>query len=143
MAWTLREALSYYRKQGAPGDQNALIALLSEVQQECGGIPRYLLAEISEAYAIKEALLLAMIRRIPRLRLSDTHTLEICAGPNCGKHTALAACAERLCAGYPGKVSLKFTPCMRMCAKGPNLRWDGRLYHQANEDLLKQLFEAM
>ena len=28
MAWNLDEAAQYYKKQGAPADQNALIALL-------------------------------------------------------------------------------------------------------------------
>lgn len=140
MAWNLNEALAYYKKQGAPGDQSALISLLREIQQEHGGsIPKALLPDIAAFYGSKEALLLAIIRRIPRLRLSDMHTLELCAGPNCGKATALAAKAEALCAAYPGKVTLKFTPCMRMCGKGPNLKFDGRLYHQADEALLEQL----
>ena len=30
--WTLREAVDYYRRQGAPGDQGMLVALLREVQ---------------------------------------------------------------------------------------------------------------
>lgn len=141
MAWNLKEALDYYKKQGAPADQNALISLLTELQQEHGGsIPRHLLAEAAGYYGIKEALFIAIIRRIPRLRLSDSHTLELCAGPNCGKAATLAACAEKLCASRPGKIQLKYTPCMRMCGKGPNLRWDGVLYHQATEDLLKTLF---
>ena len=139
MAWNLHDALTYYRQQGAPADQSALISLLKEIQQEHGGIPQYLLSEIAAFYGIKEALLLAIIRRIPRLRLSDTHTLELCAGPNCGKSTALAAKAEALCAAHPGKVTLKFTPCMRHCGKGPNLKWDGKLYHNADEALLEQL----
>lgn len=144
MAWTLPEALDYYKRQGAPGDQGALIALLTEVQQEHGGsIPKYILPQIAEFYSTKEALLLAIIRRIPRLRLSDVHTLELCAGPNCGKHTALVALAEQLCAAHPGKVSLKFTPCMRLCAKGPNLKWDGNVYHKADEALLKQLIHNL
>ena len=95
----LRDILDYYKRQGAPGDQNALISLLTEIQQEHGGsIPKALLPEIAAYYGIKEALLLAIIRRIPRLRLSDLHTLEVCAGPNCGKSAALAKAAERLCA---------------------------------------------
>lgn len=144
MAWTLPEALDYYKRQGAPADQSALIALLTEVQQaHGGGIPKHLLTEISEYYGTKEALLLAIIRRIPRLRLSDLHTLEICAGPNCGRHTALAASAEQLCAAHRGKISLKFTPCMRMCAKGPNIKWDGKTYHNASEALLKQLIDSL
>lgn len=144
MAWNLTEALDYYRRQGAPADQNALIALLSEVQQEQGGsIPKALLPVIAAEYNTKEALLLALIRRIPRLRLSDVHTLELCAGPNCGKAAALAAKAEALCAANPGKITLKFTPCMRLCGKGPNLKWDGRLYHKADEALLEQVINPI
>lgn len=144
MAWNLSEALDYYKRQGAPADQSALISLLTEVQQEQGGsIPKYLLTEIAAYYAVKEALLLAIIRRIPRLRLADTHLLEVCAGPNCGKSVSLAACAEKLCTAHPGKITLKFIPCMRMCGKGPNIKWDGTLYHKADETLLKQLIDTI
>ena len=140
----LRDVLDYYQRQGAPGDQHALISLLTEVQQDCGGsIPRHLLSQIAAHYQIKDALLLAIIRRIPRLRLSDVHTLELCAGPNCGKATALAQAAEMLCAAHPGRITLKFTPCMRLCGKGPNLRFDGKLYHRADESLLTQLMETI
>lgn len=138
MGWNLEEALTYYRRMGAPGDQNALIGLLREVQQEHGGsIPKHILPAIAAAYSTKETFLLAIIRRIPSLRLSDTHCLELCAGPNCGKHLPLAACAEKLAAEYG--FTLKFVPCMRMCGKGPNLRWDGTLHHKATEQLLRSL----
>ncbi len=141
MAWDLKEAVDYHKKQGAPGDQNALLSLLREVQGEFGSIPQYLLPQIGEWLGVKESFLLALIRRQPRLRLGDCHTLELCAGPNCGKRTELAALAERLCAEKT-KVSLKFVPCMRQCAKGPNLRWDGKLYNRADEELLKKLTET-
>ena len=135
----LRDTLDYYKRQGAPSDQSALISLLAELQQDRGGsIPKYLLAEIAAYYGTKEALLLAIIRRIPRLRLSDTHTLELCAGPNCGKAAALAACAEKLCAETPS-LSLKFVPCMRLCGRGPNIRLDGKLYHAVTDEMLTQL----
>ena len=32
MSWDLEEAAAYYGKQGAPGDQNAVINLLREIQ---------------------------------------------------------------------------------------------------------------
>ena len=141
MDWNLSEALEYYKRQGAPGDQSALIALLTEVQQEQGGaIPKVLLPEIAVFLGTKETLLLALIRRIPRLKLSDVHTLELCAGPNCGKSAALAVAAETLCRER-GNVTLKFVPCMRQCAKGPNLKFDGKLYHKADEALLKELLK--
>ena len=138
MNWNLEEAVSYYASQGAPRDQTALVGLLREIQQEMGGgIPRYTLPVICDRYGIKETFLLALIRRMPRLRLEDSHCLELCSGPNCGKHTALAACAEML--AKERSFTLKFVPCMRLCGKGPNLKWDGRLYHGATEELLREL----
>lgn len=137
MSWNLEEAVSYYQQQGAPGNQSALISLLREVQQENGGrIPIGIPTAISQAYGVKESLLLAIIRRIPSLRLADGHCLELCAGPNCGKQTALAALAEK---ESPGKFTLKYVPCIRLCSKGPNLRWDGVLYQHADAALLLRL----
>jgi len=96
MAWDLQEAIGYYRKQGAPGDQTALTGLLLEIQQENGGqIPKYLLSDAAEALGVKESFLLALIRRMPRLRLADTHVLELCSGPNCSKRAALADFVEK------------------------------------------------
>lgn len=142
MNWNLDEAVLYYKKQGAPSDQSAVISLLREVQQENGGsIPRYVLAPIAQGLGTKESLLLAIVRRIPSLRLADTHCLELCSGPNCGRHTALADLAESL---FQGKgVTIRYVPCMRMCAKGPNLRWDGRLYHKADEALLRSFLAQL
>ena len=140
MAFSLEEAVAYYKKQGAPSDQSALVSLLREVQQENGGaISKSALPALAESLGVKESYLLAVIRRIPSLRLSDSHTLEMCGGPNCGKHAALAAAAEKLCKGK--NVTLKFVPCMRLCGKGPNLKWDGTLYHKADEALIKRLLE--
>jgi len=136
----LQEILAYYRHQGAPGDQTALVSLLREVQQEHGdAIPKAVVAEVAEGLGVRESFLVAVIRRIPSLRLSDSHVLELCAGPNCGKHTQLAAMAERLCAQTG--VTLKTMPCMRLCGKGPNLKYDGTLYHKADEALLKRLLQ--
>lgn len=138
MAWELHEAVNYYQKQGAPGDQSVLLELLREVQEENSGIPRAILPEIAGMLGVKESFLLAIIRRQPRLKLMDTHTLELCAGPNCGKRVDLAALAEKLCAGR-NDIQLKFVPCMRQCGRGPNLRWDGQMYNRADEVLLRRI----
>lgn len=136
MEWNLAEAIEYYGRQGAPRDQSALVSLLKEVQQHSGTVGRAELYTISEAYAVKESYLVAVIRRIPSLRLDNNHVLEVCAGVNCGKHTALAAFAETL---GSGNLTVRFVPCMRQCARGPNIRFDGQLYHQADEGLLRKL----
>ena len=140
MDWNMEEAIAYYKNQGAPGDQTALTSLLREVQSEHGGrIPQHVLPEIAAGLGTKESFLLALIRRIPSLRLADIHCLEVCAGPNCGKSAALAACAEKM---RSERLTVKFVPCMRMCGKGPNIRFDGKIHHRADEALLRSLIKG-
>ena len=140
MEWNLEEALSYYQNMGAPRDQTALISLLKEIQKEHGGsIPGYMPSAIAERYQIKESFLHALVRRIPTLRIDDQNILELCAGPNCGKKLRLAAYAEKLRDDSGNAFTLKFCPCMRMCRKGPNIKWNGKVYNMADEALLRQL----
>jgi len=134
------EIIEYYKRQGAPSDQQAVIALLREVQRLYGSIPSWAPERIAEKLGTKPGLLLALIRRIPSLRLGEGHLLEICAGPNCGKHPQVLAAAEKIVKGRKDVV-LKTVPCQRMCGKGPNIRFDGKLYHKADEALLRQLLE--
>lgn len=142
MAWDMEEALAYYRTQGAPGNQNALISLLREIQQESGnGIPAWVLPRIAEAYGVKESYLAAVIKRFPSLRLENTHCLELCGGPNCRKRAALAGFVESSYGSAPKKFTVKHSGCMRLCGKGPNIKWDGTLYHQADEELIRRLVE--
>ncbi len=143
MSWDFEEALTYYKGQGAPADQSALIGLLKEVQQESGaGIPAWAVSRIAESYLVKENYLVAVIKRIPSLRLSDTHCLELCGGPNCSKRAQLADFVEKTYGAKPEKFTLKYVGCMRMCGKGPNIRCDGRLYHQADEKLIQDLIDG-
>ena len=110
---------------GQPGDVGGQDL---DVQPQSGG-------QTAEALGVKESFLYAIIRRIPSLRLADVHILEICAGPNCSRRGRLAELAEQ----YRGRAEVKLVPCMRQCGKGPNLRFDGKLYHKADEALLRQL----
>ena len=136
MSWDLKEAMEYYARQGAPSDQSAVIALLKEIQREQGSVSRQDLARMADYYRVKESLFLALIRRIPGLRLEQEKILEICAGPNCSKRTKLAAFAETLTG-----VTVKTVPCMRQCGKGPNIRFNGQLYNGADEALIRRLLK--
>lgn len=139
----MEQIVAYYRKQGAPADQMALVALLKEAQAQQGGsLDKGTLADIARMLEIKESFLMAVIRRIPSLRLSDRHVLEICAGPNCGKHRALSRYAARELESKPN-LTVKYVPCMSLCGKGPNIRWDGKVYHGADEGLIQTLAEEI
>ena len=140
MNFDLKEAVDYYRRQGAPGDQNALRNLLSEVQEaHSGAIPQYLLPIIAGELGTKESFLAAIIRRIPSLRMADRHLLEICGGPNCPRKADLSHFLDR--AG--GKLEVRLVPCMRLCGKGPNIRFDGKLYHGADAALVEKLLDGI
>ncbi len=142
LEWNLEEALQYYKNQGAPRDQTACLNLLKEIQQEQGGIPSWMITRAAEAWSIKESLLLALVRRIPSLRLQDSHILEVCSGPNCGKRTEIADFVEKTYGRKPKNFIYRFCGCMRQCGKGPNIRWDGKVYNAATPALVKQLVEG-
>ena len=142
MEFDLQEAAGYYRRQGAPGDQSALTSLLREVQEEhSGSIPQWIVPQLAALLNTKESFLLAVIRRIPSLRLRGEHLLELCDGPNCSKRAALASFVARTYGEKPKGFAVKYVPCMRMCGKGPNIKWDGKLYHGADEALIRRLVE--
>ena len=144
MNWNFEEALAYYRQQGAPGDQAALISFLREIQQEAGGrIPVQAIGQIAADYKVKESYLLAVVKRIPSLQLANTHTLELCGGPNCSRRAELAAFVEKTYGTKPQAFTLQFSGCMRMCGKGPNIKWDGKLYHGADEALISKLVSGI
>ena len=136
MTWDLKEAMEYYARQGAPSDQSAVIALLKEIQQEKGCVSTADLAQMAAYFKVKEGLFLALIRRLPGVRLGTTHVLEICGGPNCSKRGKLATFGETLTG-----VTVKTVPCMRQCGKGPNIRFDGTLYNGADEALIRRLLK--
>ena len=60
MLWNLQEAIEYYRKQGAPADQGALISLLREIQRENGGISRGDIGIIAQTFSVKEKVILVI-----------------------------------------------------------------------------------
>lgn len=144
-SWTLEEALAFY--PNASFDQTELVALLREVQENYGGfLPAALPAQIAQALGLKESFLLAIVRRIPSLRLEKTrNSLEMCGGNRCAARARLEAFLEQTYGIRRGEedVSHGFvfcvTGCMRQCGKGPCIKWNGQLYTQADEALLRRL----
>jgi NADH:ubiquinone oxidoreductase subunit E len=145
--WDLAEAIDYYRRQGAPGDQQMLTALLKEAQEACGGmLPTPVLSEIAAAYGLKDSFLTALIRRIPSLHTQEVpHTLVLCGGGACQRSGGLSRFVEQTYQVRPGQVSTQgrflyqVAGCMKACGHGPCLKWDGTLYQQADPSLIRQL----
>ena len=136
--------IAHYREQGAPQDQQMLIALLREAQEADGGV---LLEEtlgcVAQECGVKAAVLHALIRRVPDLRSqSAQHTLEVCG--TCPAGAKLRAFIEKTYGVKGGEVSAagfvyRVTPCMKNCKNGPSIRWDGQLHSRADEKLIREL----
>ena len=137
--------IDYYRTQGAPGDQQMLVALLREVQEAEGGIlSQNAKAMITEAYGLKSSVLQVIFRRVPGLRTQDApHQLEICG--SCRAGVALRVWLEDTYQVKSGDISqiggffYRIVGCMKQCGRGPALRWDGTLYTQADKALVQKL----
>jgi len=140
--------MDYYRSQGAPADQQMLIALLREVQELDGNVLRPETVErVAEGLGVKMRLLNTLIDRIPSLHPAHApHALQLCR--TCREARALAAFVEREYDVQSGGVSRKggfsfeLVNCMKNCKAGPSLRWDGQLYPRANEQLIRKLVEG-
>lgn len=141
----IQDLIEYYRSQGAPADQQMLLALLREIQEECGGkLLQSALDDIAETYRLKDTFLKALINRIPTLHLEETpHRLEICG--TCARSRELGRFIEETyhvksgsgCTS--GGFFYQVTGCMKNCKRGPSMRWDGVLYPCADIDLIKSL----
>ena len=133
----LTELIDFYFDRGAADDQQTLIALLCDVQNELSGaLTQDALDEIAQAYRLKPAMLSALIRRIPTLRMADApHRLEMCQ--TCRNAQKLRAWAQSQTAG--GGFTCHFVPCMKNCQNGPSIKWDGTLYSHATPELLSKL----
>lgn len=150
--WDLYEAIAYYQKDGAPQNQDSLIALLREVQEESGGVlSSHAIREIAEQMGVKESFLLAIIKRYPSLRLeSAPNFLEVCGGPNCAKNNSaklMRFIMEKYEVGSggiskKGRFAYKIGSCMKHCGKGPNIRWNGEVYNKMDKKKLVQLIES-
>lgn len=140
--WNIDEAIAYYRDQGAPGDQQMLIALLREIQQETGPLTQEVLLKVESALALSASMLPALIRRVPSLRMdTHPHRLELCQ--NCGRK--LAVWVENEYGVKPGCAcdthgfTFQLTGCMKNCKASPSMKWDGVLYPKASEDTIRRV----
>ena len=141
----MNEIIEYYREQGAPRDQQMLIAMLREMQEQSGGtLNGQQLRMVAEELQVKESMLFALIRRVPGLRMDTApHRLEMCQ--TCPRGRELRAWVENTWQVQSGGVcekagfSYHVTPCMKNCKNGPSLKWDGQLYSHATKELIEQL----
>lgn len=147
----LQETVLYYKQQGAPGDQAALLSCLREAQQICGGsLDLQAQQEIGALLGVKPSYLQAAAKRISDLKLSGAaHTLTVCTGVNCSRKGAdIRAYLEKELGAQNGKTFLggrwmyRVAGCQRACRTAPNVRIDGQLVEGMTLTKLKKRLES-
>ncbi len=132
-------ALAFYQDTAGPGDQQALIALLREVQRLYGCVPVDIQQRVAQAVGTKPALVAALVKRVPGLTEAGyRHQVTVCTGPRCsakGGAKVLRAFTEALGVS-PGAVTpdgrfrLDTRNCLKKCGAAPNVVIDG-VHHPA------------
>ena len=142
---SLEDYIEQYHSQGAPEDQQMLIALMRDAQQlDDGALRQETLDRIASELSVPGSILNAIIRRIPMLRMADApHRLDMCGG--CDGAQELIEDIRRVYqvdkdgVSMKGRFVLRVTGCLKRCGLGPAIRWDGKTYDEADTELIRQL----
>ena len=134
---TLENILERYKDTAGPGDQQAVIALLREVQQLYGCVPDSVQQRVAKATGTAPSLIAALVRRVPGLTSAAyRHRLVVCTGPRrpAKGGTALLRAVENALGIAPGETTpdgcfrLETRNCLKQCGSAPNLTVDQTLY---------------
>lgn len=144
------EEILRYHKDAQPGDQEAVLMLLREIQALYGCIPAAAQEAAAALLKVKPSYIAAVIKRIPSLK-GDVcrHRLTVCTGPRClaKKGFELLRRAEKLLGIQPGQTTadgrfrLETQNCMKNCGASPNVRIDNDLYQTVTPDELEKLLK--
>lgn len=147
----IKEILGYYWKDGKKMSQDELVTMLREIQDCCGGvITGEALRAVCEQLGVKESYISAVIKFVPDIKTEKVaHRLTICGGVNCRSNgsSALNAYMKKKYQVSPGDVCEKYGfsyeagGCMKHCAHGPNIKWDGKVYSRVTPAILDQLIQ--
>ena len=149
MEENLREIFEYYCKYSKRLSQDELVSMLREIQEVCGGvITASALSCVCNELEVKESYINTVIKFTPDNKTEKfAHRLSICGGVNC-KSNGSSELHEHIKNKYkvnPGGVSEKYgfsydvCGCMKQCAYGPNIKWDGKIYSKVTTNMLDSL----
>ena len=133
----VEEIIEYYAGERNPKEQENLVAMLREIQEVEGYIPREVQEMAAEKIGIKTTVLTCIIQRYPSLKGADyAHEMVLCSGARCGCKGGpeiIEAVKRELKIGKDGmsankKVHVVTRNCLKQCKTSPNMLVDGKLY---------------
>ena len=148
----LKEIFSYYCKYSKRLSQDELVAMLREIQEVCGGvITASALQSVCEELGVKENYISTVIKFCPDIKTEKvSHRLSICGGVNCKRNGSgdLGEYIRKTYGVKPGGIcekhgfSYEICGCMKHCAYGPNIKWDGKVYSKVTPEILDTLIKS-
>ena len=132
----LESTLERYRGTAGAGDQQALIALLREVQQLYGCVPTVIQQRIAQATETSPSLVAALVKRIPGLTEAEyRHQITVCTGPRCSSKGGIAVlrAIQDALGILPGETTtdgrfhLETRNCLKKCGNAPNVMIDSTI----------------
>ena len=169
MYWNLEEAAGHYGCPGSSAGSMRILGILKEIQRQNGCICEEDLLQAAKTFGVDRQTLIQMMEEVPGFKLNvcpverktpvpekpkaaekpkkddaskKKHCLEICGGHACLKRAKLADFIRKTYGSSPESFKVKCTGCMHACGKAPNIKWDGKLYRNADEALIKKLVEG-
>ena len=133
----LTEIISYYQSLRNPKEQENLVAMLREIQEEMGCVPKDIQARIAREFEVKESVIACIMRLYPSLReAAYEHRIILCSGERCakkdGNEIIRAVRAELMpdAGGLSrdGRFLVSVQNCLKHCKTSPNMMVDGDLY---------------
>lgn len=148
----LEEIISYYEKQKNPADQENIKAMLSEVQELIGWIPKDFLEQVSERMKVKMGVLECMIRFSSELKSAPyKHTVTLCTGARCGSKNSmeiLQRIKNELGVSKDGLSEnqvfyLRTQNCLKQCGTSLNMLVDEKIYRNLNPELAVSILRSL
>lgn len=133
----IEEIIEYYAGERNPKEQDNLVAMLREIQEVEGYIPKDAQEMAAEKIGIKTTVLSCIIQRYPSLKgAAYAHEMVLCSGARCGCKGGpeiIDAVKTELKVGKDGisankKVHMAVRNCLKQCKTSPNMMIDGKLY---------------
>lgn len=133
----IEEIIEYYAGERNSKEQENLVAMLREIQEVEGYIPKEAQEKAAEKIGIKTTVLSCIIQRYPSLKGEDyAHEIVLCSGARCGCKGGpeiIDAVKKELKVGKDGisanrKVHVTTRNCLKQCKTSPNMMIDGKLY---------------
>lgn len=145
------EMFTYYAQIKNPSQED-IVALLREIQESIGCIPKAFQERTAACMKASPALISTIIKRYPSLKEENfQYEIRVCTGPSCTLKGSLEIQKELQSLLHietnqvtkDQRIYLTTQCCMKHCKKGPNLMVNGKVFHGVTKKEIKELLHDL